>query len=55
MWKFPTKQRIFQNILGFAKNSRYFPKKLEGFEKNPQSFGGNVPQVASQKPGKKTP
>ena len=32
------------------KNSRYFPKELKDLKKT-QSFGGNVPQVASQKPG----
>ena len=50
MWNFPKKkQRNFQNILGIRKKLKEFPKNTQGFEKKPYSFGGNVPQVASQK------
>ena len=52
MWKFPTKQRIFKNILGILKKPQDISQKTQGFEKN---SGGNVPQVASQKSDKKDP
>ena len=55
MWNFPTKQRIFQNILGSRKKTQGIFQKTQGFEKKTQSFGGKEPQVASQKLGKKTP
>ena len=41
-------------FLECAKKLKVFPKKTQRFEKT-QSFGGNVPLVASQKTGKKHP
>ena len=52
---------IFQKTMNFSENLQilkktqgFFQKKLKDLKKT-QSFGGNVPQVASQKLGKKRP
>ena len=45
---------FFKKIYEFLKISRNFPKKVKDLKKT-QSYGGNVPQVASQKLGKKPP
>ena len=45
-------QRMVHMSKCFLQN---FPKKLKDLKKTTQSFGGNVPQVASRKLGKKDP
>jgi len=53
--EFSYKPKIFQNISGIRKkNLKVFSKKLKDLKKT-QSFGGNVPQNASQKAGQKPP